>query len=250
MMLRRVALPVSFVLGLFAIAACGAETEGPAPSLCRTGCDKVETPAASGSTPTPSSPSPEYEEPNDVEPTPAVEAAVKKELTITWKGQETGYWCGPGSTRMAISAFMEAPPSQADLATLMGTTTNGTNHIGLVRDALNKYIPDASYVRRDISDPATDGQRDLLKKDIVARVSKGFPMVANVVSGWRPAGYPGGTIYHYVAIVGYDESGEKVLIADPAAQGSGGATWTGVPKTYWVSIDNLATWIGGKGYTG
>jgi hypothetical protein len=40
-----------------------------------------------------------------------------------------------------------------------------------------------------------------------------------------------------------------VLIADPAGEGAGGSSWTNVPRTYWISISDLATWIGGKGYT-
>ena len=50
---------------------------------------------------------------------------------------------------------------------------------------------------------------------------------------------------------GFDQSGAKVLIADPAAQGhGGGASWNNVPQTYWISLQDLGTWIGGKGYTG
>ena len=30
----------------------------------------------------------------------------------------------------------------------------------------------------------------------------------------------------------------------------GGASWNAVPRTYWISLTDLGTWIGGKGYTG
>jgi hypothetical protein len=176
-------------------------------------------------------------------------AAAKVVLPYTWQGQQTNYWCGPGSTRIAISTRVKSPPSQQTLATAMGTTTNGTNHIGLPAAQLNKYLnPGTKYVSRSIDWTATPAQTAQLKKDLVARISSGFPIVANVVSGWRPPGYPtSGTIYHYVAVVGYDANGDKALIADPAG---GGAVWSSVPKTYWVSTSNLARWIGGKGYTG
>jgi hypothetical protein len=79
-------------------------------------------------------------------------------------------------------------------------------------------------------------------------IDAGYPIVANVVSGWRPPGYPGGTIYHYVAVIGYDQSGDRVLIADPAGDGAAGTSWSNVPRTYWISTYDLGTWIGGKGY--
>jgi hypothetical protein len=175
---------------------------------------------------------------------------VKAVLDVVWQGQQTSYWCGPGSTRMALSTRLATPPSQQTLATLMGTTVNGTDHIGLVRDALNMYLATQRYESKTMYDPPTQAQRDGLAQDLVRNVSEGFPLVANVISGWRPPGYPGGTIYHYVAVVGYDQGGERVLIADPASDGAAGASWTNVPRTYWISLWDLGTWIGGKGYAG
>jgi hypothetical protein len=182
---------------------------------------------------------------------PPVGTPAKVVLPYTWFGQPNGYWCGPASTRMALGTRMKDPPSQQMLATFMGTDTGGTDHIGLPASALNKWLtPETKYVSRTITDPPTQAQRDLLKKDLVARISAGWPIVANVISGWRPPEYPTGTIYHYVAVVGYDDSGDKVLIADPAAAGSAGPRWVNVLKTYWITTKNLGTWIGGKGYTG
>ncbi|MBN9163471.1 MAG: C39 family peptidase [Myxococcales bacterium] len=185
-------------------------------------------------------------------PTPAPAAPlVKKVLDVTWYGQETYYWCGPGSTRMALGTRLQSPPSQTDLARFMGTTVNGTDHIGLVAKALNAHFGGGGYTSRPMHDPPTKAQRDLLKSDLLARIGSGYPIVANVISGWRPPGYPSGTIYHYVAVVGFDDGGDKVLIADPAAEGKGGgASWNNVSRTYWISLQDLGTWIGGKGYTG
>jgi hypothetical protein len=180
----------------------------------------------------------------------APDYSVKRVLVFTWQGQETGYWCGPASTRIALTTRMGSPPSQTTLASYLGTTTAGTDDIGLVAGALNHYLGTAKYKSKDMYDPPTTAQRDGLKSDILAIVGDGWPMVANVISGWRPPGYPSGTIYHYVAIVGYDAGGDSVLIADPAGDGAGGSGWTHVPQSYWVAIGDLGTWIGGKGYTG
>jgi peptidase C39-like protein len=173
---------------------------------------------------------------------------VKRVLEVSWQGQATYYWCGPASTRMALSTRI-APPSQQTLASYLGTTTDGTDDISLVRDALNHYLGTTWFEAKYLPDPPSQAERDRLKYDIVYNIDHGYPLVANVVSGWRPPGYPGGTIYHYVAIVGYDASGDKVLIADPAGNGAGGTSWSNVPATYWISTYDLGTWIGGKGYT-
>lgn len=177
-------------------------------------------------------------------------APTKKTLNLIFERQSTGYWCGPSATRMVISGRESSPPSQATLAAQLGTDEDGTDHIGLMVDLLNarwKLSGAAAYVRRDISDPPTAQQRAQLKKDLVARISAGYGIVANVVSGWRPPTYPPGTWYHYVAVVGYDDNGDKALIADPA---SGGGAFTAVPQTYWISTYDLGTWVSTKGYTG
>jgi hypothetical protein len=175
---------------------------------------------------------------------------VKQVLDVLWQGQQTGYWCGPGSTRMALTTRLgDNAPSQQTLADYLGTTVDGTDDISLVRGALNHYLGTSFYEAKYLPDPPSQAQRAELVHDIVYDISRGYPLVANVVSGWRPPGYPSGTIYHYVAVVGYDQSGALVLIADPAGDGAGGASWTGVPRTYWISVEDLGTWIGGKGYT-
>jgi hypothetical protein len=170
-------------------------------------------------------------------------------LPFSWEGQQTYYWCGPASTRIALSVGVASPPSQNTLAMFMGTTTAGTDHIGLVRDALNYYWGTSWFETKDMYDPPTQAQRDLLKADILLNLGNGYPIVANVWSGWRPPGYPPGEIFHYVAVVGYADGGETVLIADPAAEGHGGSSWGNVPQTYWISLWDLGTWIGGKGYS-
>ena len=70
------------------------------------------------------------------------------------------------------------------------------------------------------------------------------------LSGWRPPGYPTGTIGHFVAIVGYDTTADKVLIADPAGAGAPSPRWINVPMSYWITMHDLGTWVGARGYTG
>jgi hypothetical protein len=181
-------------------------------------------------------------------------APAKVVLQFTWKGQETGYWCGPGSVRMAIGTHLADPPSQTALADFMGTTKEGTVRADAIR-ALNNYLgsflpSDELYGSIPVDAHPTQEQRDLLKDSVVRRLASGYPVIANVLSGWRPPGYPSGTIGHFVAVVGYDDNGDKVLIADPAGAGAPGPRWNDVPKSYWITMENLGTWVGGRGYSG
>ncbi len=191
-------------------------------------------------------------------PDMATAPPAKKTLDFTWQGEVDYYMCGPSAARMALSTRMANPPSQQELANYMGTTTNGTDYIGLVRGALDHYLNITAYRETDLTtDPPTQAQQDALKQDLVASIDAGYGLVANVVSGWRPPGYPAsGTIYHYIALVGYDAYGAKVLVADPAATGCGdglcgnpSSGFYNVPKSYWINTSDLGVWITPKGYT-
>jgi hypothetical protein len=171
-------------------------------------------------------------------------------LAATWFGEEQSAWAGPAAGRIALSTRTTNLPTQQTLATFMSTTTtSGTDNVGLVKNALNYYLHTAWFQEKLVSDPPTQAERDLLKSDILLNLNNGYPLVANVVSGtFRPPGYPAGNIYHYVAIIGYDSGGDRVLVSDPGAMGFGGAGWEGVPETYWVATSDLGTWVAGKGY--
>jgi hypothetical protein len=192
-------------------------------------------------------------------PPPDLAPAVvtKKVLPFTWQGEEVYYFCGPSAARMALSSGTNNLPSQDTLGNYMGTTTDGTDDISLVRNALNHYLGINSYTVTYLpNDPPSQAEQDALKKALVESIDAGRALVANVVSGWRPPGYPGGTIYHYITLVGYDESGDKVMIADPAATGCGSghcgdpnAGFGMLPESYWINTHDLGVWITPKGYT-
>ncbi len=164
-------------------------------------------------------------------------------LAVHYEAQQTGYWCGPTATDIALSARM-APPGQARLANELGTTTNGTDWIGQVTGVLNDNLRAGWYVTREMpSDPPTQAQRDLLWTDLTRAVDDGFPLVANIVAppSNHPPGYPNTTIYHYFAVIGYNPDTRAAYIADPANFGG--------HQEYWLSFDQLATLIPPKGYT-
>ncbi|OEV08528.1 C39 family peptidase [Streptomyces nanshensis] len=175
--------------------------------------------------------------------TKASEAKAAKTLEVDYQVQETGYWCGPAATRIALSA-RQAPPSQADLAAQLGTTENGTDDISQVTGVLNDNLGSNDYESKYMpDDPPSQAQKDALWQDIVGDIDNNLPLVTNIVAppGNQPPGYPSDqTIYHYFTVIGYDDANSTVLIADPASFGGN--------QIYWLSFDQLASLIPPKGY--
>jgi peptidase C39-like protein len=166
-----------------------------------------------------------------------------KTLNIDFQYQQTGYWCGPAATRIALSARI-FPPSQQQLANELPTTTNGTDWIGQVTRVLNNHLGTGWYETKEMpNDPPTQAQRDLLWRDVVLDINNNYPIVANIVApaSNHPPGYPNYTIYHYFTVIGYDDSDQTVLIADPAGFAP--------TATYWLTFNQLATLIPPKGYS-
>ncbi|MEV6230933.1 C39 family peptidase [Saccharopolyspora shandongensis] len=171
---------------------------------------------------------------------------VTKSVDVDYQAQQTSYWCGPTAARIALSSKTDALPDQGEMAAELGTTENGTDTIGQVVDGLNKHLAGTGtqYVARDWSDrPLTPEMTEQLWSDTVRNVADGKAMVANIVAapGNQPPGYPSSqTIYHYVAIVGYNAADKTVHISDPAR-------FSGI-EDYWLSLDQIASLIQPKGY--
>jgi hypothetical protein len=165
-----------------------------------------------------------------------------KILPIQYQVQETGYWCGPASTRIALSARID-PPSQSTLASQLGTTTNGTDWIGQVTGVLNNRLGAPRYKTTEMPhDPPTQAERDRLWNDVVLSIDNNYPLVTNIVApaSNHPPGYPSYTIYHYFTVTGYNPDTRQVYIGDPANFGGN--------QQYWLTFDQLATLIPPKGY--
>jgi len=164
--------------------------------------------------------------------------------------QETGYWCGPASTQVVLNS-RGINMSEQELARQIGTTVNGTDYVGLIERVLDNITPDARYTSVYIeNDPATYDQRKDLWLNIVRSIDAGYGVVMNWVA--PPSNYPvgvkgstspsyrGGTVFHYVACMGYDDTNgaRAVWIADPGFP----------PFGYWISFDQAVSLIPPKGY--
>ncbi|WP_280471014.1 C39 family peptidase [Nocardia cyriacigeorgica] len=164
--------------------------------------------------------------------------------------QETGYWCGPASAQTVLNS-RGIHVAEADLAREIGTTWNGTDFVGLIERVLDRRVPEAGYTSVDMPhDPPTDAQKTRLWEHLVASIDAGWGVIANIVA--PPSNYPrgvkgsvspaysGGTVYHYIPVMGYDDdpAGRAVWVADSGFR----------PFGYWMSFDQLATLIPPKGY--
>lgn len=162
-------------------------------------------------------------------------------LDHKYSPQETGFWCGPGSSQIVLSCRGVDVP-EAQLARELGTTTNGTDWIGQITALLGRRLS-LPYITREIpNDPPTAAQLALLKDDIRKSIDGGNGVVANIVAppGNQPPGYPSWqTIYHYIAIVGYDDA-QGVYVADPARFGG--------YEHYWLPWEKIVSLIAPKGY--
>ncbi|MFB7853824.1 C39 family peptidase [Rhodococcus qingshengii] len=162
--------------------------------------------------------------------------------------QETGYWCGPASAQVVLNS-RGINVAESTLAREMGTTTNGTDYIGLIERVLDQRVPNARYTSVQMpNDPPTLGQKDRLWRDILRSVNAGWGVIVNIVAprsnyprgvnGSISPSYSGGTVYHYMSVMGYDDATRAVWIADSGFS----------PFGYWMSFDQLATLIPPKGY--
>ena len=169
--------------------------------------------------------------------------------------QETGYWCGPASIQTVLIAAgigVAEHDIAAQTEALEGNVgwddQDGTDSIAQIATVLNRYL--GGYETRPMpNDPPTREQAERLWSDIVASVRAGRGVVVNIVA--PPSNYPrgvkgsmspaygGGTVFHYMAVMGFDDEARAVWVADSGFR----------PYGYWMSFDQLATLIPPKGYT-
>jgi len=163
--------------------------------------------------------------------------------------QETGWWCGPASTQVVLNS-LGIKSDEPTLAREIGTHRGGTDYIGLIVPILEKYSGIKFRSREMPTDPATDKQKEQLWSDLVSSINAGYGVIVNIVApvenyprgvkGSKSPYYSGGTVYHYMTVMGYDDTpgARCVWIVDSGFQ----------PQGYWITFDQLATLIPPKGY--
>ncbi|WBB89536.1 C39 family peptidase [Verrucosispora sp. WMMC514] len=195
--------------------------------------------AAASPSPKPSSATPD---PDLTSKKAAPKPPASKVLDYDHQAQINGYYCGPAAVRNALSAAGVAR-SQDALAGQLGTTFAGTNSAEDTTRVLNAVVKGDPYETTMIrGGAATPAQMDQLQEDVVAAVTDGRGVVVNVAgtvtdTDGRWHSFPGG---HYIAVVGYQDSGRLVKIADSAD-----ASY----PSYWLSTIDLANWAATRGYS-
>lgn len=170
-------------------------------------------------------------------------AAPVKGVQHDFQLQPNYYYCGPAATRIALSVDGHAADMD-EVATKLGTTTDGTNSAEDITRVLNSVIGGDKYKTTAIPGPVAKPEEvDKLKADIVRAINEGRAVVANIagtaadIEGGSHS-FPGG---HYLTVVGYSDQGKTVEIADPANPVGN--------VTYKMSTDVLANWIATRGYS-
>ncbi|MFI7022138.1 C39 family peptidase [Micromonospora sp. NPDC049900] len=167
---------------------------------------------------------------------------ARKVLDYDFQAQTTGYYCGPAAVRNALSAA-GVDRDQDTLAAQLGTTYAGTNSALDTTRVLNATVKGEPYSTTMLrGGSATPAQMDQLQADVVEAITDGRGVVVNVAGsatdtdgGWHS--FPGG---HYVAVVGYEDDGRLVKIADSAD-----ASY----YSYWMTTIDLAHWAATRGYS-
>lgn len=163
--------------------------------------------------------------------------------------QDTFYNCGPASVQTIIQARTGKYVSESELGRELGTHRGGTDYIGSFPAVLNRHIS-GDYAHRDVPAYLDDAGKDVFWSHIIESINSGFGVVVNIVA--PPSNYPravapstisptysGGTVYHYVAVMGWRDDGQrKVWVADSGFS----------PYGYWLSFDQLCTLVVPKGY--
>ncbi|MEU5527627.1 C39 family peptidase [Micromonospora chersina] len=173
-------------------------------------------------------------------PSAALKGKGERSAGYEYEAQPNFFYCGPASTRIALSAEGKEV-SQDELAAKLGTTENGTDSALDITRVLNEYTGGKYKTTEIRDDVATKEQVERLRADVKAAVDQGRPVVANILGGALDIdgvehSYPG----HYLTVVEYKDDGDTVLIADPASPNE---------PTYWMDVTELANWIAGRGYS-
>ena len=165
---------------------------------------------------------------------PAQAQPAEITLSHTTYQQTNGWACGPYASKIVLTTFGYTS-SISTLESEEGTTTNGTNSVANISTGLNYYLTaHGDLLRYKAVYP--NGSSSTVKHYLLSDIYGGNGFVANVVGyendvNGNSRGYGSGG--HYVAVVGYRNSGDQALISDP-----------GDGQDYWMTTSNLTRWIG------
>ena len=176
--------------------------------------------------------------------------------SITQKAQSRTYWCGPATLATLVQAD-GTTISQTTAAKQLKTTRDGTNwYSGAgsypMEKALEHYADDdVEYAAANLPYTPSKADKETYKKRLVTDIAVHKQGIAGnaveVTNGPHLNGHPNRTIYHWVAVRGYDDEGQTTRYADPVA--GSGISWQGPVDRYnEIDSDKIVTIFGARGY--
>ncbi|NUT53956.1 MAG: hypothetical protein HOV94_42705 [Saccharothrix sp.] len=186
-------------------------------------------------------------------------SAQATNLWLDWQRQETGWWCGPASVSEITNA-RGVGMGQDEAARELGTTEDGTawwtrNWAGIVyypvQSVLNDRIETDYYEVKPLSSWPTGSEIRTYQANLVYNVDRGWHLAGNTYevagSSYRLNNHPlGRTIWHWVAIYGYDNSGDTTHYADSIATYGDGYEY--VQRYNAIGSLTIAVAMGERGY--
>lgn len=174
---------------------------------------------------------------------------------IKQKAQVRTYWCGPATLATLVQAS-DVHISETTAAKRLKTTRNGTNWYSgggtyPMEKALERYSEDFDYTPVNLPYTPSKADQETFKGRLVTDIAVHRQGIAGnaveVTNGPHLNGHPNRTIYHWVAVRGYDDDGETTRYADPVAGSS--ISWSGPVKRYnEIGTDKIVTIFGARGY--
>ncbi|MGW4671512.1 C39 family peptidase [Streptomyces sp. NPDC004324] len=134
--------------------------------------------------------------------------AASDSVSFTRQEQQNASYCGPAAVRAALSVTDSTPPSQATLASELGTTSSAGTPYNTIAGVLNNRQSRNDYLTSTVTSGATimaNAKLSITKHSSVA-------ILAVNTSGLPWAGGGNG---HYLVIYGYNDSTGNLSVWDP-----------------------------------
>lgn len=174
---------------------------------------------------------------------------------VKQKAQTRSYWCGPATLQMLAMAS-GSTISQSTAASRLKTTSNGTNwYAGSgnypMERALERYSGGFDYTPQNLaytpSKKDVQTFRDRLRADVAVQQRGIAGNAVEVRNGPHLNGHPNRTIYHWIAVRGYDDDGATTRYADSVA-GSNISWAAPVPRYNEIDTAKIVMIFGARGY--
>ena len=173
------------------------------------------------------------------------------------QAQQTSYWCGPATAAEALKAF-NVSKTQSQMATSLGTTTNGTDWSDSggypTVNTMDAYESTNGYVAVALPANPTSSQITTFEDDDVTDVyGVGAPLLGDAYetyNGPHLVGHPNQAtpIYHWFDIRGYEDKGVDTDYED-SVHGASSISWSsGVPAYSTLASSTIVQILGGRGY--